>query len=155
MLGSYKKRAPSPVYSSPNHLSFEGFETPIRAAVGLDNQWVLLAWNTPWDRIVGVYAKVFSSTEGRKPLIGKLVYGSLMVKHLCKLSDRETIICIQENMFMPYFLGYTCFTTKTPFSATFFVEFRKRPTEGLLAKIYDILATDLKNFEAVVFKEIW
>ncbi|SEA00927.1 hypothetical protein SAMN05192529_10619 [Arachidicoccus rhizosphaerae] len=28
MRGSYKKRAPTPVYTSPNQLSFEGFETP-------------------------------------------------------------------------------------------------------------------------------
>jgi len=148
MRGSYKKRAPSPVYSSPNQLSFEGFETPFEQQLDLDNRWVFLARNIPWDRIVGVYDKVFSSTEGRKPLSGRLVLGSLMIKHLCKLSDRETIICIQENMYMQYFLGYTSFTTKAPFSATLFVEFRKRLTEELLAKINDIVATHAMNFEA-------
>jgi len=148
MRGSYKKRAPSPVYTSPNQLSFEGFETPFEQHLDLDNRWVFLARNIPWDRIVGVYDKVFSSTEGRKPLSGRLVLGSLMIKHLCKLSDRETIISIQENMYMQYFLGYTSFTTKAPFSATLFVEFRKRLTEELLAKINDIVATHAMNFEA-------
>lgn len=148
MRGSYKKRAPSPVYSSPNQLSFEGFETPFEQHLDVNNRWIFLAKHIPWDRIVGVYDKVFSSTEGRKPLNGRLVLGSLMIKHLCKLSDRETIASIQENMYMQYFVGYTSFTRKAPFSATLFVEFRKRLTEDLLAKINDIVAMHAINFEA-------
>lgn len=147
MRGSYKKRAPSPVYSSPTQLCFEGFETPFEQQLDMDNRWIFLARNIPWDRIVGVYDKIFSSKEGRKPLSGRLVLGSLMIKHFCKLSDRETIACIQENMYMQYFLGYTSFTTKAPFSAPLFVEFRKRLTEELMAKINDIVATHAMNFE--------
>lgn len=148
MRGSYKKRAPAPVYTSPNQLSFEGFETPFEQQLDKNNRWIILGQSIPWDRIVSIYDNIFKSKEGRAPLSGRLVLGSLMVKHLCNLSDRETIAFIQENMYVQYFLGYTSFTVKAPFSPTLFVEFRKRLTEELMAKINDIVATHAMDFGA-------
>lgn len=45
-------------------------------------------------------------------------------------------------------MGYTSFTVKAPFSPALFVEFRKRLTEELMAKINDIVATHAMNFGA-------
>jgi hypothetical protein len=53
------------------------------------------------------------------------VLGSLIIKHLCNLDDRETVEQITENMYMQYFLGYSSFTTASPFDASLFVTFRK------------------------------
>jgi hypothetical protein len=63
-----------------------------------------------------------------------------MVKHLGNLSDRETVAQIQENIYIQYFRGYSSFTTEAPYSASLFVEFRKRLSEELLCKINDIVA---------------
>ena len=52
--------------------------------------------------------------------------GSLIIKHLSNLDDRETVEQISENMYMQYFLGYSSFTPECPFDASLFVEFRKR-----------------------------
>ena len=64
MRGSYKKRAPTPVYTSPNRLSFEGFETPFEQQLDKNNRWLILAQSIPWDRIVGVYDKIFCPKKG-------------------------------------------------------------------------------------------
>ena len=52
--------------------------------------------------------------------------GSLIIKHLSNLDDRETVEQIRENTYMQYFHGYSSFTTAQPFDSTLFVEFRKR-----------------------------
>jgi hypothetical protein len=54
------------------------------------------------------------------------VIGSLIIKHLCNLDDRETVDQISENIYMQYFLGYPSFTNEKPFDASLFVDFRKR-----------------------------
>jgi transposase, IS5 family len=65
------------------------------------------------------------SDTGRPPLSPRVVLGSLIIKHLCNLDDREAVDQMTENMYMQYFLGYTSFTTEAPFDPSLFVEFRK------------------------------
>ena len=45
---------------------------------------------------------VRTGADGINP---RVVIGSLIIKHMCDLSDRETVQQIQENMYMQYFLG--------------------------------------------------
>jgi len=45
----------------------------------------------------------------------------LIIKHICDLSDRETIQQIQENMYMQYFIGYSGFSDEEPFDPSLFV----------------------------------
>jgi len=45
---------------------------------------------------------------------------------MCNLDDRETVAQISENMYMQYFLGYSSFSSRAPFDASLFVEFRHR-----------------------------
>jgi hypothetical protein len=54
------------------------------------------------------------------------VLGFLIIKHLCNLDDRETVVQVSENIYMQYFLGYSSFTSDKPFDASLFVEIRKR-----------------------------
>ena len=56
----------------------------------------------------------------------RVVIGSLIIKHMCDLSDSETVLQIQENMYMQYFIGYSSFSDEAPFDSSLFVEFRKR-----------------------------
>jgi transposase, IS5 family len=122
-----KKRAPTPVYVSPNQLSLDCFKTPFEQNLIRTNRWVVLANLIPWDEICGLYLKhVGVSITGRPPLSPRIVIGSIMIKHLGNLDDRETVDQISENMYMQYFLGYSSFTPEAPFDTSLFVEFRKR-----------------------------
>jgi len=122
-----KKRAHVPKYESPNQLKLEGFESPFEQQLNPTNRWVVLARLIPWDEICNMYFKfVPKSQTGRPPLNPRIVIGSLIIKHMCNLDDRETVDQISENIYMQYFLGYSSFTNETPFDASLFVEFRKR-----------------------------
>lgn len=122
-----KKRALAPQYVSPRQLVLEGFETPFERTLDKTNRWVVLSHLIPWDEICSLYYKsVKLSDTGRPPLNPRIVLGSLIIKHLCNLDDRETVLLISENVYMQYFLGYSSFTSEVPFDASLFVEFRKR-----------------------------
>ena len=87
----------------------------------------MLARLIPWDDVCSIYNKhVGISNTGRPPLNPRIVIGSLIIKHLCNLDDRETVDQITENIYMQYFLGYSSFTNEPPFDPSLFVEFRKR-----------------------------
>jgi hypothetical protein len=66
------------------------------------------------------------SSTSRPALSPRVVIGSLIIKHLCNLVEREAVDQMSENIYMQYFLGYSSFTNEPPFDASLFVEFRKR-----------------------------
>lgn len=127
MKKATKKHAPAIKYTSPNQLSLDCFKTPFEQNLNPQNRWVVLGNLIPWDEICNLYLKnVGGSSTGRPPLNPRVVIGSLIIKHLCNLDDRETVDQISENIYMQYFLGYDSFSGETPFDASLFVEFRKR-----------------------------
>ena len=127
MRSSRKKRAQVPEYVSPSQLKLEGFESPFDQKLNPTNRWVVLAHLIPWDEICNMYFKFVPKRQtGRPPLNPRIVIGSLIIKHMCNLDDRETVDQISENIYMQYFLGYPSFTNESPFDASLFVEFRKR-----------------------------
>lgn len=136
---SSRKPALTPKYVSPNQLTMCGFETPFDQLLTRENRWVKLSRLIPWDKIVRQYDQQFRSVEGRPALSGRIVLGAVMIKHMLDLTDRETILQIQENMFMQYFLGYSTFTNDAPFSATLFVAIRERLSLEVLGSINEIL----------------
>jgi hypothetical protein len=82
----------------------------------------------------------------------RVAIGAVIIKHLCNFSDRETILHIQENVYMQYFIGYSSFSHEAPFDASLFVDIRKRLTPehineinekilGLLNKEDDVAKT--------------
>jgi transposase, IS5 family len=120
-----KKRASNPSYVSPSQLGISGFQTPFSNTLDQDNRWVKMAHIIPWDPLVSIYNKQMK-TGGRPGLNPRIIIGALLIKHLCNLSDRETIDHIQENIYMQYFLGYSSFKKDAPFDPTLFVEIRDR-----------------------------
>ena len=127
MTNTRKKRALTLPFVSQNQLVLEGFETPFEKKLNSDNRWVILANLIPWDDICNIYLKAVPKKEtGRPGLNPRIVLGSIIIKHLCDIDDRETVDQISENMYMQYFLGYSSFSNQTPFDASLFVEFRKR-----------------------------
>lgn len=122
-----KIRASKLAYQSVSQLTLAGFETPFSQHLNPENRWVLLAHRIPWDQIVSVYNKQMHNGEtGASHINGRVVIGSLEIKHMCNLSDDETILQIQENMYMQYFIGYSGFSNQAPFDSSLFVEIRKR-----------------------------
>lgn len=144
-----KKRAFTPAYLSQHQLTLEGFETPFEQKLRSDNRWVKLAKSIPWDAIVSRYDKLFPSLEGRPPISGRIILGSIIIKHLGNLSDRETIAQIEENMYLQYFLGYSSYTPEAPFSPSLFVEIRERLSLELLNQINEVIAVNCIERESL------
>jgi len=142
MKKATKKCAPTPLYVSPNQLSIDCFKTPFELHLNFKNRWVVLAKLIPWDEVCNLYLKhVGVSDTGRPPLNPRVVLGSLIIKHLGNLDDRETVDQISENIYMQYFLGYSSFTSEAPFDASLFVEFRKRLGMDTLNAINEKIAS--------------
>jgi hypothetical protein len=119
-----KSRAFNPSYESPGQLSIEGFETPFARHLRSDNRWVVLAGLIPRDETVSVYPrKAIRYHCGRKPLNPRIVIGSLIIKHILNLDDREAVAQIAENVYPQYFLGYSSFIAEELFDASLFVNF--------------------------------
>lgn len=127
MAKALKNRASKQQYISTNQPPLPGFETPFHKHLNPTNRWVVLAQRIPWDGLVNVYQKQMNNSRtGADGINPRIVIGSLIIKHMCDLSDRETVQQIQENMYMQYFLGFSSFSDEEPFDASLFVEFRKR-----------------------------
>jgi hypothetical protein len=93
------------------------------------NRWVQLGDSLPWDEYEKFYLKHLNNDKkgaANKP--ARLIIGALIVKHKLNLSDRETILAIQENPYIQYFLGLEEFTDQPIFDASLFVTIRKRIT---------------------------
>lgn len=121
-----KKRAPTASYISPSQLGIDGFDSPFTKSLDPTNRWVVLSGKVPWDKLVSIYNKQMKNDKGRPGLNARVVLGSMIIKHICNLSDRDTVEFIRENVYMQYFLGYTGFRTSAPFDASLFVEIRLR-----------------------------
>jgi len=126
MKETRKSRAFNAPYESTRQLVLSGFETPFERELDKRNRWVVLSRLIPWDEICEIYLrKVPMSSTGRPAINPRIVLGSLIIKYLCHLDDRETVDQISENVYMQYFLGYPSFTSDKPFDASLFVDFRK------------------------------
>jgi hypothetical protein len=127
MATAQKSRVSKHGYSSPSQLPLPGFETPFVQNLFPDNRWIVLARKIPWDTLVNVYQKQMHNEQtGAGGINPRVVLGAIIIKHMCDLSDRETVLQIQENMYMQYFIGYSSFSNEEPFDASLFVAFRKR-----------------------------
>jgi len=127
MAKAKKYRASKQAYVSPNQLTLDGFETPFSRHLRADNRWVVLAKKIPWDRLIPVYQQQMGNDQtGAGGINPRVALGAIMIKHICNLSDRETIQQIQENMYMQYFIGFSGFSDQEPFDASLFVSIRKR-----------------------------
>jgi len=127
MAKAFKNRASKQHYTSEVQLSLPGFETPFTQHLNPKNRWVVLAHKIPWDKLVSVYQnQMQNSKTGAEGINPRVAIGSIIIKHICDLSDRETVLQIQENMYMQYFIGFSSFSDEEPFDPSLFVEFRKR-----------------------------
>lgn len=80
----------------------------------------------PWDQMAAVYAATLQENVGRECVDIRIVLAAIIIKHKLGLSDRETVEMISENVYMQYFAGYSCFSSRHPFDASLLVDIRKR-----------------------------
>jgi IS5 family transposase len=140
MAKAFRNRASKQQYSSQNQLPLPGFETPFAQKLNPSNRWVVLARKIPWDSLVSVYQTQMHNTRtGADGINPRVAIGALIIKHMCDLSDRESVLQIQENMYMQYFIGFSSFCDEEPFDPSLFVEFRKRLGVEQINKINEII----------------
>ncbi len=127
MAKAQKNRASKVPYVSANQLELVGFESAFTKHLDPNNRWVRLSKQIPWDKIANVYQRqlnnFFTGAEGINP---RVAIGAIFIKHMCDLSDRETVQQIQENVYMQYFIGYSGFSYQPVFDPSLFVDLRKR-----------------------------
>lgn len=127
MAKSTKTLASKTKYVSQHQLKFEGFESPFERHLDPKNRWIVLAKQLPWDEIISIYqGQLRNNDTGSPGLNPRIAIGAIIIKHMCSLSDRETVEQISENIYMQYFLGYTSFTNEKPMDASVMVDIRNR-----------------------------
>ncbi len=113
-------------YTPSNQLTLEGFKHPFYKQLKPNNRWVKMAEVIPWDELAGIYSRNLDPGAGRLSVDVRMVIGALIIKHKQKLSDRDTVDMISENVYMQYFCGLKGFQSEPPFDASLFVDIRKR-----------------------------
>ena len=127
-------------YKSPSQLSIEEFKTPFERGLNADNRWVKLSRVIPWDELANIYYKKMSIKMGAPSKDGRLVIGALIIKHKLNLSDEETVLQIQENPYLQFFLGYSNYNDSSPpFVPELFVMIRKRLGSEEFKEMNDVI----------------
>lgn len=112
--------------SQGKQLSIDAFRSSLDS-LSKSNRWVQLGDTLPWSDIERLYNHRLNNGKrgaGNKP--ARMIIGALLIKHKMNLSDEETILAIQENPYMQYFVGLSEFTDKPVFDPSLFVTIRKR-----------------------------
>jgi hypothetical protein len=112
-------------YSS-KQLTITEFDWPFQTALDENNRWVKMSQCIPWDELAEIYYQGLSAETGRPAKDARLVIGAVIIKHKLCLSDVETVLQIQENPYMQYFVGLAGYQMEAPFAPSLLVDIRKR-----------------------------
>lgn len=125
-------------YTSQHQLKFKEFGSLNQINLNAENRWIKLAKHFPWDKCISIFIRQCPE-QGRKMVNPRLIIGSLIIKHKLNLSDEETVMIIEENPYMQYFLGLDEFAPKPLFSSSLFVEWRKNLGNDIFNEFAEIL----------------
>ena len=143
MAKSSKTRASRLKYVSTTHVLIPGFETPFDQNLNPTNRWVILANKIPWDKLVKIYEnQLGKSNFGASKINGRIAIGSVIIKHLNNLSDRDVVAQLQENVYMQYFVGLSSFCNAPLYDPSLLVEFRHRLGIEELKEINEIIVSN-------------
>ncbi len=132
-------------YKSTRQLSLEGFSLPFGGKLNPENRWVKWSLAIPWDELASGYYKSMSSTQGRPGKDARLVIGAVIIKHKLNLSDEETVLQIQENPYLQYFVGLSSYKDEPPFTASLFVEIRKRMGRKVFSSFEETILSSIER----------
>jgi transposase, IS5 family len=130
-------------YTSDKQLSLEGFILPFGGKLNPENRWIQWHKAIPWDELAVRYYRTLSPDQGRPAKSARLVIGALIIKHKLVLSDEETVYQIQENPYLQYFVGFSCFQDNQPLAPSLFVEIRKRMGKDVFAAFEEVILEKL------------
>ena len=130
-------------YTSGRQLNLDGFSLPFGGSLNPKNRWVKWSEAIPWDDLATCYYKTMNPKKGRPGKDARLVIGAMIIKHKLTLSDEETVMQIQENPYLQYFVGFSSYVDKPPFAPSLFVDIRKRMGSEVFA-----------GFEQVILEKI-
>ena len=106
-----------------------------------ENRWIKKAELIPWTALEGAYASLFESNKGNVAKPFRTAFGALLIQQEYGYSDEETVLQIQENPYLQFFIGLPGYQDEKPFDSSTMVYFRKRLTaEKLMAINETILA---------------
>jgi IS5 family transposase len=100
-----KNRAVMIRTTSAKQLTIAEFDWPFETALDKNNRWVKLSDCIPWDALAESYYQGLPADRGRPLKDARLVIGAVIIKHKLCLSDVETVLQIQENPYLQYFVG--------------------------------------------------
>jgi IS5 family transposase len=126
-------------YTPSSQLSLEGFTTPFSQQLSASNRWVVLARKIPWDKVAVVYYRKMRADFGPPMLDARMVIGTVIIKHLLCIDDREVVQQISENMYLQYFVGLSGFQAEPPFDASLLVTIRKRLGAEVMAELNELI----------------
>jgi len=113
-------------YTSCKQIPIEEFILPFSGTLSSENRWVIMANLLPWDEMASVYISNMSKDLGRAAVNPRVAVGALIIKHILRATDEDTIDFIKENPYLQYFLGSIEYTYDQPFTPSLFVSIRKR-----------------------------
>lgn len=116
-------------------LSFEDFNQPMGLTMNPKNRWIKKAELIPWNELEEQYASLFKSKTGNVAKPFRMAFGALLIQTEFGYSDEETVLQIQENPYLQFFVGLPGYQDKKPFDASTMVYFRKRLTAEKLMEI--------------------
>jgi hypothetical protein len=130
-------------YTSDRQLPLEGFSLPFGGRLNPENRWI--KWNKviPRDEFVIGYYRNPDPNQGRPAKNAGLVIGALIIKHKLTLSDEETVLQIQENPYLQYFVGFSSFQDERPPAPGLFVEIRKRMGKDVFSAFEEVILEKL------------
>jgi len=131
--------------SSSDQVALSEFDWPFQNKLDPENRWIKLSGLIPWDALTQAYCQKMTANEGRPAKKARLVIGALIIKHKLVLSDRETIVQIQENPYMQYFIGLESYTSEKPFDASLFVSIRRRMGEEVFEEFNQSIQNELSE----------
>lgn len=134
-------------YNSAKQRKIPGFENPFELKLTPTNRWVKLSNLIDWDVLLKPYIDKLNAKTGRPAIHPRVAVGSLLVKHYTKQSDEEVLKCIQENVYIQYFLGYNSYQSNLAFSSSLFVEIRKRMGLKEFNKYNDFLSKEMSKYQ--------
>jgi len=135
-------------YKSSRQQSLEGFHLPFGGKLKADNRWVKWSNTIPWDDLASGYYKSMSSSQGRPGKDARLVIGAVIIKHKLNLSDEETVLQIQENPYLQYFVGLPSYNDEPPFTASLFVTIRKRMGSAVFSSFEQTILDSIEKKKA-------
>jgi len=94
------------------------FTLPFGGHLKENNRWIVLVSKIPWFELESEYALPFSKSQGAPSLSVRVARGSLIIKERLRLIDQKTVVSIEENPYLQYFIGLKEFQQTPPFRSS-------------------------------------